>query len=65
MMAADRTQRGKLALVGPELDHAFAFLLGGQLDGGHRVGRLDLAPALETVRSEDEKAKGWQHITSS
>ncbi len=54
MMAADRPQGGQLALVGPELDHAFAFLLGGQLDRGHRIGRFEFAPALETVRSENE-----------
>jgi hypothetical protein len=61
MVSPNRTQSRKLALIRPEFHDALVFLLRSLLDGSHGVRRLDLAPALETVRSEDKDAINGQH----
>ncbi len=58
MIAADRAERGELALVRPELEHPFALLLRGALDRFNRIGRIDLAPPFEAVRPENKEAEG-------
>lgn len=56
-VTADWPERRELTLIGPELEHALLLLLGSLLDRLDRVWRVDLAPAFEAVRSEDEEAK--------
>ena len=57
MMPSHRAEGRKLALVGPQFDHAFALLLCSLLDGIYSIRRVEFPPAFQPVGSENEKTE--------